>query len=125
MESRVVSSKELAEKLGMTQNMVLKIGKDLNAAKIIKSITGVDGGFQLIKDPDEIRLLDVIQITEPTIQINRCLEKDHYCSRNATDTCPVRKVYCTMQKLFEDSLKNVTFKDLLKDENTKAKGENL
>lgn len=125
MESGVVSSKELADKLGMTQNMVLKIGKDLNAEKLIKSTTGVDGGFQLIKDPDEIRLLDVIKITEPTIQINRCLEKDHYCSRNATDTCPVRKVYCTMQKLFEDSLKNVTFKDLLDDKNTKEKGDKV
>ena len=125
MESRAVSSKEIADKLGMTQNMVLKVGRDLSDAKIIKSITGVGGGFQLIKEPDEISLLDVIKITEPTIQKNRCLEKDHYCSRNATDTCPVRKVYCSMQRLFEDSLKNVTFKNLLEDENTKVKGGNL
>lgn len=97
----------------MSQNMVLKIGKDLSNAKIIKSIAGVGGGFQLIKEPDEIRLLDIIEITEPTVQINRCLEKDHYCSRNATDTCPVRKVYCSVQKILEDSFRNVTFKDLL------------
>lgn len=125
MESRVVSSKELADTLGMTQNMVLKIGKNLNDAKIIKSITGVDGGFQLIKDPEEIRLLDIIEITEPTIQINRCLEKDHYCSRDSVATCPVRKVYCFLQKMFLDSLRNVTFKDLLDDENTKVKGDNI
>ena len=125
MESRVVSSKELADTLGMTQNMVLKIGKNLNDAKIIKSITGVDGGFQLIKDPEEIRLLDIIEITEPTIQINRCLEKDHYCSRTAVNTCQVRKVYSLTQNVLEDSLRNVTFKNLLEDENTKVKGGNL
>ena len=75
MESRVISSKESADRLGMTQNIVLKIRKVLNNTKIIKSITGADGGFQLIKEPDEIRLLDIIEIIEPTVKINRCLEK--------------------------------------------------
>ena len=125
MESRAVSSKEIADKLGMTQNMVLKVGGNLSDAKIIKSITGVGGGFQLIKEPDEISLLDVIKITEPTVQINRCMEKDHYCSRTAVNTCQVRKVYSLIQNVLEDSLRNVTFKNLLEDENTKVKGGNL
>ena len=125
MESRAVSSKEIADKLGMTQNMVLKVGGDLSDAKIIKSIKGVGGGFQLIKEPDEISLLDVIKITEPTVQINRCMEKDHYCSRTAVNTCQVRKVYSLIQNVLEDSLRNVTFKNLLEDENTKVKGGNL
>lgn len=101
MESRVISSKESADRLGMTQNIVLKIRKFLNNAKVIKSITGVDGGFQLIKKPDEIRLLDIIEIIEPTVKINRCLGKDHYCSRHAADTCPVRQAYCSIQKVLE------------------------
>lgn len=125
MESRAVSSKEIADKLGMTQNMVLKVGGNLSDAKIIKSITGVGGGFQLIKGPDEISLLDVIKITEPTVQINRCMEKDHYCSRTAVNTCQVRKVYSLIQNVLEDSLRNVTFKDLLDDKNAKVKGGNL
>lgn len=93
--------------------MVLKIGKYLNDENIINVTAGVQGGFKLNKPADEIRLLDVIQITEPTMKINRCLEADHYCSRNAADTCPVRKTYCTIQKAFENSLRAVTFKDLL------------
>ena len=69
--------------------------------------------------------MDVIKITEPTVQINRCMEKDHYCSRTAVNTCQVRKVYSLIQNVLEDSLRNVTFKDLLDDKNAKAKGYNV
>lgn len=106
--------------------MVLKIGKYLSDEKIIKVTAGVDGGFRLRKEPKQIRLLDVIEITEATMKINRCLEKDHYCSRNATDTCPVRKAYCSIQTAFEESLRSVTFEDLLQgDKNQEMKGENI
>lgn len=51
--------------------------------------------------------------------------KDHYCSRTAVNTCQVRKVYSLIQNVLEDSLRNVTFKDLLDDKNAKVKGGNL
>jgi len=46
----------------------------------------------LEKRPEEISLMDVINCTESTMAISRCLEKDGYCSRNYSDCCKVHKV---------------------------------
>ena len=89
----IVQSKELSETLGIPQSTVFKIGKKLS--------------------DNEISIFSIIDIFEPTIRINSCLEEDKYCSRFATETCPVRKVYCTMQKHFEEYLKKIKILDLI------------
>ncbi|HGH5623576.1 TPA: Rrf2 family transcriptional regulator [Clostridioides difficile] len=75
--------------------------------------TGVQGGFLFKKQPEDISLFDTINIFEPTTKLNRCLEEGRYCSRFATENCPVRKVYCKMQLRFENDLKNTSIKELL------------
>ncbi|MEI3292039.1 MAG: Rrf2 family transcriptional regulator [Thomasclavelia ramosa] len=54
-------------------------------------LQGVQGGFKLKKHPKDISIFSIIDIFEPTIRINSCLEEDKYCSRFATETCPVEK----------------------------------
>lgn len=73
----------------------------------------MQGGFLLKKQPEDITMFDVINLFEPTTKINRCLEEDKYCSRFATEDCPVRKVYCRMQRRFENDLKSTSIKELL------------
>lgn len=65
-----------------------------------------------LKRTEKIPLLDIIAVMEGTMQINRCLEHDRYCSRFATENCPVRTVYCAMQNAMEDSFRHVTLKNL-------------
>lgn len=111
--NRTVSSKELSEKLGISQNLIFKIGKKLNEKQILKVSAGVEGGFRLNCDSQDISIYDVITIMEKTCKINRCLEDDSYCSRDSTQICPVRKAYGKIQTSLEESLKKITFKDLL------------
>lgn len=69
---------------------------------------------------DEINLLDITQAMENTIKINRCLEKDKFCSRSATKDCPIRSFYCRFQDELESRLASITVDDLLnKTYNTK------
>lgn len=110
---KITTSKELSDTLGIPQSIVLKIGKKLSNDGIISITTGVHGGFLLKKNAENISLFDIINIFEPTTQINRCLEKDKYCSRSATENCPVRKVYCKMQRRWENDLKNTSIKELI------------
>ena len=110
---KTTTSKELSDKLGIPQSTVLKIGKKLSDNSIISITTGVQGGVFLEKQPEDISLFDIINIFEPTTKLNRCLEEDKYCSRFATEDCPVRNFYCKMQRRFEDDLKNTSIKELL------------
>ena len=109
----IVQSKELSETLGIPQSTVFKIGKKLSDNEIISIATVIQGGFKLKKHTKDISIFSIIDIFEPTIRINSCLEEDKYCSRFATETCPVRKVYCTMQKHFEEYLKKIKILDLI------------
>ena len=47
--------------------------RSLIAAGIMKSFRGVDGGFGLNRDPQEISLLDVIRAVEGDAYLQRCL----------------------------------------------------
>ena len=45
--------------------------------------------------------------------LNRCLEEDGYCGRDAAGSCTVYKCYSVMQKKWENFLKGVTIDSLL------------
>lgn len=108
------TSKELSENLCIPQHYILKITKKLENAELINVYNGKNGGFSIAKEKSQISLLDIIETMEPTTKINRCLEPDKYCSRCATEYCPVRKVYCFLQKEIEERLSSITVDEILK-----------
>lgn len=82
-------------------------------AGYVISTHGNGGGYRLNRDPQKITLWDIIEDMEDTHGLNRCLEKDHYCSRNATEYCPVRKVYCGIQEEIEKIFRSITIAELI------------
>lgn len=113
MRKEITTSKEIAAAMGIPKNYVLKITHKLVEAALIKRLVGVQGGFALEKKAAEITLLDIVNIMEPTMRINRCLEDDRFCSRYATENCPVRSFYCILQNEMENGLKKMTVQKLL------------
>ena len=67
----------------------------------------------------EITLWDVIEATESTTKINRCLGKGGYCNRDGRSSCPVRKVYSVLQEAMEERLITIKMKDLMNDKKSK------
>ena len=108
-----VSSKELSQSLGVPPSYVLKTARRLAEAGLVTASVGVRGGLALGRAPEDITLLDIIRVMENTIQLNRCLEPDCYCSRSAVESCPVRKVYTAVQKQMEKTLSSMTIRSLL------------
>lgn len=112
-EGGIASSKEIADQTGVPQNYVAKINRKLTKAGLTQTHVGVLGGFSLAKLPEEITLLEIINTMENKTKINECLEEDHYCSRNASDSCPVRKFYCVLQKEMDDRMSSITMRSLI------------
>ena len=111
--NQLTVAKEISDNMVIPQNYVIKIMKKLKDAGIVETYNGVNGGYKLRKSADEISLLDIIKIMEKTIMINRCLEADEYCSRNAIKECSMRKYYINIQNLLESKLKDITIKDCI------------
>ena len=112
-ENKVITTAELSRELNIPASYIPKITKQLKEKEIVKAAEGSNGGYMLEKRPEEISLMDVINCTESTMAISRCLEKDGYCSRNYSDCCKVHKVLLDLQNTYNNRLENVKISDII------------
>lgn len=105
-------SAKIARSMVVDPEIMKKILHRLQNAGIITSKSGADGGYALSRPAESISLLSVIETMEGTIKINRCLEKDGYCNRNMSGSCPVHKFYSSVQSMLEQVFGNTTIRDL-------------
>lgn len=108
---RPADSVELAEVLAIPQRYLLNICAKLRKAGLLLSSPGHGGGLRLARPAGEITMLDVITVMENSIRMNRCLEEDHFCSRNAVDFCPLNTAYRKAQRSMEEVF-SITFAEL-------------
>jgi len=113
IQNSITTSNDISVAMGIPKSYILKITNKLQEAGIVRRIVGARGGFALAKGQEEITLYDILEIMEPTMRINRCLEEDKHCSRFATENCPVRKFYSNLQNELVVKLKEMTVKRLL------------
>ena len=113
MKDEPVTSQEISQTMKIPKDYVITMMKRLKDQRIVESRRGITGGYRLTKDPWDISLLEIIKTMEGTTKINRCLEKDHYCSRKAAETCPVRAHYEKLQRLIDDNLSSITIDCLI------------
>lgn len=92
----------IAEEMMIPPKYILKISSKLRAAKLIGSESGSQGGYYLMKPLDSITLMEVLNVMESTVKINRCLEPDAYCSRGGVAECPIRGFYLALQRELEE-----------------------
>ena len=113
-QERMVSTSELSRKLNVSANYVPKIAKKLKNAKIVTACEGINGGYMLAKQPENISLMDIISCVEETMAINRCLEEDRFCSRNLEDTCKIHKILLSLQNTYNNKLESVKVSDVIR-----------
>lgn len=111
--NKVTSAAEISSAMAIPLNYITVLTKHLRDGGIIQTMHGNGGGYCLAREPKDIKLDEIIRLMESSVCINRCLEDDHYCSRGATDTCPVRRYYIKLQSLLTEWLSAVTVDDLM------------
>lgn len=104
---------DISRAMAIPHNYFREIARKLLEAEILCSTQGAKGGYALARSPKDISLRDIIETMEGTTRINRCLEADHYCSRMATEDCPVRKFYQHVQTCLDSSFTAITVERLL------------
>lgn len=114
IQEKKVTTAKLASELKIPESYIPKITKRLKNAEIISASEGTSGGYTLAKNPQNLSLFDVISCIESTMAINRCLEKDGFCSRNYTDCCKVHKVLLDLQNIYNNRLENVKISDIIR-----------
>ena len=113
-QSQMISTSELSQELNVPSSYIPKITKKLKQAGIIKACEGIQGGYQIAKQPENISLRDVISCTESTMAISRCLEKEGDCSKNYIACRKVHQILLDLQNIYNNRLESVKISDIIR-----------
>jgi Rrf2 family protein len=112
-EGELANSQTIAEQQNIPAGFLQKIMHSLVKGELVKSYRGVDGGFALAKPAKEISLLDVIEVMEGPLDLQRCLKQDSSCSKGCDTKCSVHAALAVIQENFTQALDEVNFAKLV------------
>lgn len=100
----------LAEKQKVSPTYLSKILTKLVKAGMIESTTGVNGGYRLKRNWEDITFLDIIHAIEGSASL-------FDCSFNHGPDCPIQKVVLAAEEKMEEHLRNQKISDLVQEMN--------
>ena len=108
----VHTASEISDGTGLPLPTVSKILKLMAGSSLIKSHRGINGGYSLCKDPNAVRVSEIIEALEGPIALTACVEgtTDH-CSIEWS--CPMRGNWNTVNEAIRSALDQVTLANLL------------
>jgi Rrf2 family protein len=105
-----VSTGRVAKEQNIPSAFLPKIISQLSIAGILQTSRGARGGIRLAREPKNISLLEVIEAIDGPIQLNVCVQREGTCSLE--DHCPMKSVWCEVQKEFIAKLQSTDFAQL-------------
>jgi Rrf2 family iron-sulfur cluster assembly transcriptional regulator len=110
----IIKRKAIAANMEIPSHFLSKIAQQLARAGLIEINQGAKGGYRLLRPPEKITMLDVIQAVEGGIVLNQCLLNHQSCDR--TKLCEVHQVWHRAQNALREVLGDANFRDLAKKE---------
>ncbi len=108
-----VAASEIARGIGAPESFVSKVLQQLVQHSMVTSHRGAGGGFHLAVRPEEVSLLDVVEIVEGPLQINLCLPGEATCDRRSW--CGAHPVWSDAQAALKKVLASVSIAQLAHD----------
>lgn len=100
----------IAQEQGIPLPFLAKIISQLAVAGIVDAMRGASGGVRLARSPSDITMLDVIQVIDGPVALNRCVNGTDACPY--TPSCPMHEVWCDAQADLVKRLSSTSFADL-------------
>ena len=91
---------EISRKYNISEHHMSKVMQLLTRYQIVEAVRGVGGGYQLLKSPNSLSVMDIINIVEPQFISDACQLK----SQN--ETCP-KEAACVIHDLFNEVSRQV------------------
>jgi len=115
----LVQLKDVAQKQQLSLQYLERLMAPLTVAGLVHSTRGIKGGFQLAKNPEEIKLSDIVEAMEGPIVPVDCVGHPGTCERSGT--CASRDVWTEVQCAIYEVLNSITLAELLKRQIEKEK----
>ncbi|ABL64566.1 RrF2 family transcriptional regulator [Chlorobium phaeobacteroides] len=108
-----VSAKTIAAEQEIPYQFLRRLMQDMIGHGLVVSKGGASGGFMLLKEPDGIRINDLIEIFQGKIQVSECMFRKKLCSNRAT--CVLRHEIMRIEQVVHQEFEKVTIGKLMRD----------
>ena len=115
-----LQSAEIAARQRIPEPYLDHLLTTLRRAGFIRSVRGPQGGHELVREPDEVRLDEVLEALEGSLSPSACLDESSPCSRSGG--CSQRAVWEEVHNATREILHRTSIADLAAKEKRPAGG---
>ena len=109
---RLVTIGELAEQHGLSKGHLMKVVNDLARQGLIETTRGRGGGLRLLKEPEAIRIGDVVRASETDFRLVECFDAGtNACT--LTPSCRLKHLFDAALRGYFQALDGATLADLI------------
>jgi Rrf2 family protein len=107
-----VPLKDIAERQGISKKYLEIIMKELVTAGLVKSASGKNGGYSLIRRPEEYTVCEIIETLEGSLSPVACLADCNYeCDRR--DICKTLPMWTEFDNTIHEFFRSKTLADFV------------
>lgn len=111
--------RDVAERQNISKKYLEQIVPVLHKAEILSTTRGFQGGYKLAREPKDIKVGEVLRLTEGNLAPVVCLEtENNTCSR--AGECVTLHIWEGLQKVIADYLDSITLQDMIEKRRTGA-----
>ncbi|MDR3271489.1 MAG: Rrf2 family transcriptional regulator [Peptococcaceae bacterium] len=111
-----ISLKNVAKRQDISEHYLEQLAGGLRKAGLIKSVRGVQGGYVLAKEPEEIRIGDIIRALEGPIAPVGCVSEGQQTVCQKARTCRTRPIWEKVRDSIAEVVDAITLAEAIKDE---------
>lgn len=104
------TTEQIAEATLVPKAYLSKVIQGLCRADVLNSKRGIGGGVSLVKSPERLTILDVVNAVEPIERIREC---PLGLKAHGVHLCPLHKRMDNALKMVEDAFKQTTLAEVL------------
>lgn len=109
---QLFSASLISHKTAIAVPTVSKVLKLLHEAKLLTSLRGVNGGYQLAKEPQNISLAEIINAIDGVTAITQCSKGSNICDHD--QICHIRGNWQRINHLISNILQEFSLADMSK-----------
>ena len=103
---------EISERFDISKSHLMKVVHQLGQLGYIETVQGKNGGFRLLRKPNQINIGAVISDTEQELEVIGCLQQGDYC--RIQPACVLRRALQEATNAFLAVLDGYSLEDLIR-----------
>ncbi len=108
-----VAIQEIARRQAISSSYLEQLFVKLRRGRLVRSIRGARGGYQLARPADQVHLADIIELVDEPLQPVACLDGEKDCTRS--NDCITRGIWRQLGNHIRTFLSSITVDQLVRE----------